>query len=186
MTYVSSRFRIAGMVLAAGAAALLGAAPASAAVTTSGTIGVTLTVSAACAVNGATSIPASLGDLGTITFPAQPGLFGNIDGTLLAPSGSSGFTVLCSPGLSPTLTIDGGQHGAGGVRNLLGGSVQLPYRLYSSAGTTNEILVNQSVSLGLTSAGTPITLLIHATTNSGGAVLAAGAYTDSLQATLAW
>jgi spore coat protein U-like protein len=173
--------------LLAGGVAVLATGPATAAtVNTSGTINVTLTVTAACAVNGATSIPASLGQLGTIDFGSQPGLFGTTDASLVASGGTSGLTILCSPGLSPTLTIDGGQHVAGQVRNLLGAGTQLPYRLYSTAGTSNEILVGQPVSFGNTSAGVPITMPIHATTSSGGAVLAAGTYTDQLSATLSW
>lgn len=150
----------------------------------SGTIGVLLDVSAACAVNGG-SVTANMGQVGSITFPAQSGIFGDVDATLVPTSGSGGISVLCTPGLQPAMTVGTGAHDSGGVRHVASGADTLPYRLYSDAGRTSEIAIGQQISLG-TATTSAIDLPIYARVSGGGVATPAGSYTDTVQVTLSW
>jgi spore coat protein U-like protein len=150
-----------------------------------GTIGVALNVSAACAVNGGSQTSGSLGQLGSIQFPDQPGTFGNVDATMVASSGGNAISVLCSPGLTPSMTIGSGAHDANSTHYLASGSNQVAYHLYSDSSRNSEITIGQAISLG-TASTTALTQPIYARVNSGGQVLAAGAYTDTVQVTLSW
>ena len=71
------------------------------------------------------------------------------------------------------------------MRHLASGANQVAYHLYSDAGATNEITINQQISLG-TATTTAFDVPIYAHVNSGGVVLPAGSYTDTVQVTLAW
>lgn len=185
MFNATSRFRASGALLAAVAAVALGTAPAHAAGSSTGTIGVSLNVTAACAVNGATSIAASLGQVGSIAFADQPGLFGNTDASMVATGGGSGLSILCSPGSSPTLTIGSGANDASGTHYMASGSNKIAYHLYSDNGRTSEIGIGQAISLG-TATSTAFNVPIYGRVSSNGAVVAAGSYTDTVQVTLAW
>ncbi len=178
------RYRLAGAALLAGATTLFGATPAQAG-SAAGTIAVSLNVTDACLVNGASSYTTSLGQVGAITFADQPGLFGNTDASLVATGGGGAISVLCSPGLSPTLTIGSGAHDSGGLHHLAAGSNQVAYHLFTDSGRSNEISIGQALSLGTTTT-TAINVPIYARTNSGGVVMPSGAYTDTVQVTLAW
>jgi spore coat protein U-like protein len=150
-----------------------------------GTIAISLNVSDACAVNGGSTTSGSLGQLGAIAFADQPGIFGNVDATMVATGGAGGIAVLCSPGLTPTMTIGSGAHDASSTRYLQSGSNKVAYHLYSDSGRTSEITIGQQLSLG-TATTTPFSLPIYARVNSGGAVLPGGSYTDTVQVTLSW
>lgn len=150
-----------------------------------GTVGVSLNVSAACAVNGGSQTSGSLGQVGTIAFPDQSGVIGTVDATMVPSAGSGGLQVLCTPGLTPALTVGSGAHDSGGLRHLNAGSDTVAYRLYTDAGRSNEIAIGQSISLG-TATSSPISVPIYGRITGGGATLPAGAYTDTVQVTLAW
>ena len=184
MTNIVSRFRAAGALVAAVAAGVLATAPAQAG-TSSGTIGVSLNVTAACAVNGAGSPASSLGQVGAIAFADQPGIFGNTDASMVATGGGSGISVLCSPGLTPTLTVGAGNNDASGLHYLASNGNKVAYHLYSDAGRTTEVGIGQSLSLS-TATSTAFSVPLYGRVNSNGQVLAAGAYTDVVQVTLAW
>jgi spore coat protein U-like protein len=176
------RFTLSAAALFAAATSI--ASPAYAG-STSGTIAVSLNVSAACAVNGGSITSGALGQIGSIAFADQPGIFGNVDAAMVPTAGSGGLSVLCSPGLTPAVTIGSGAHDNGSLRQLASGSNNVPYRLYSDAGRTSEISIGQQISLG-TATTTAFTLPIYARVNSGGNVLAAGAYAETVQVTLSW
>jgi spore coat protein U-like protein len=150
-----------------------------------GTIAVSLTVSDACAVNGGTITSGSLGQIGAITFANQPGIFGNVDASMVATGGGGGLSILCSPGLTPTLTVGAGANDSNSLRHLASGGDQVAYRLYSDSGRTTEIAIGGQLSLG-TATTTAFNVPIYARVNSGGAVLPGGTYTDTVQVTLAW
>jgi spore coat protein U-like protein len=171
-------------IAAAAATVALAATPAAAQSNSStGTIALSLNVTSACVVNGAATVQANLGTVGTIQFPDQPGIFGDVDGQL---GGSlNTIQVLCSPGVAPTLTIGAGQNDAAGKHRLAMSGSAVPYRLFSDAARQNEITIGTQLALG-TATATPISVPIFARVNSGGAVLAAGRYTDTVQVTLAW
>ncbi len=175
--------RAIGLATLAVAAATLAAAPARAGSST-GTIGVSLNVNASCQVNGA-AMASNLGQIGTIAFADQSGIFGDTTASLVATGGGNAISILCSPGQMPTLTIGTGANDSGGLHHLASGSNQVAYHLYKDAGTNNEITINQQLSLG-TATTTAFSVPIYAKVNSGGVVLPAGAYTDTVQVTLAW
>lgn len=150
-----------------------------------GTIGVTLTVSPACAVNGGTTTSGALGQVGSIDFGTQPGIFGDVDATLVATGGGSAISILCSPGLTPSMTIGAGAHDSANVRHLAAGSDEVAYRLYTDANRTSEITIGEQISLG-TAGSSALTLPIYARVNSASAALPGGTYTDSVQVTLSW
>lgn len=170
------------LAVAGAAIATLASAPAWAD-SSNGTIAVALNVTNACVVNGATSVQSNLGSLGTIQFPDQPGIFGNVDGELVGSLGT--LQVQCSPNATPVLTIGSGAHDAGGRRYMAASSNTVTYRLYSDAARTNEITIGGQLTLG-TASTTPISVPIYARVNSNGQVLAAGSYTDTVQVTLTW
>ncbi|WP_197277093.1 Csu type fimbrial protein [Sphingomonas profundi] len=149
----------------------------------SGTIAVALNVTNACVVNGATAVQSNVGALGTIQFADQPGIFGNVDGQLVGALGT--LQVLCSPGVTPSLTIGSGANDAAGKRYLASNGHTVPYRLFSDAARTSEITIGQQLALG-TATTSAISVPIFARVNSGGAVLSAGSYADTVQVTLAW
>lgn len=153
--------------------------------TSTGSIGVSLNVASACAVNGGTSGAANLGQVGTIAFPDQPSVFGNVDASLTASGGGSAISILCTPGLSPTMTVGAGANDSSGVRHLVSGSDQVAYRLYRDSNRSTEITIGEQISLG-TATSSAISLPIYGRVNSGGQFLPAGAYTDTVQVTLAW
>ena len=183
MFHAITRFRASGAILATIAAVALGTAPAQAAGSSTGTIGVSLNVTAACAVNGATAIAANLNQVGTIAFADQPGLFGNTDASLVATGGGAGLSVLCSPGSTPTFTVGAGANDASGTHYVASGTNKIAYHLYSDSGRTSEIGIGQAISLG-TATSTAFNVPIYGRVSSNGAVVAAGSYTDTVQVTL--
>lgn len=167
----------------AGAAFTVFAAVPAFADSSNGTIAVALNVTNACVVNGAASYQANVGSLGTIQFPDQPGIFSNVDGQLVGSLGT--VQVQCSPNVTPVLTIGSGAHDAGGKRYMAANTNSVTYRLFSDSARTNEIGIGGQIALG-TASTTPISVPIYARVNSGGQVLAAGSYTDTVQVVLTW
>lgn len=153
------------------------------AATTSGTIDVELTITNACVVNGATSVSSSFGNGGKILFADQPGLFADVDGQLVGSLGN--LSVKCSPGVSPTLTVGSGANDQSGNRRLKSGSNTVAYHLYSDSARLTEISVGTALPLGTLSTAA-VGVPIYARVNSGGNLLPAGTYTDTVQVTLSW
>jgi len=152
---------------------------------TTGTIGVSLTVTSACAVNGAAAVQSDAGRVAQVAFPDQPGLFGDTDGEAVATGASGALSVLCSPGVTPALTIGAGAHDVGGRRRMAYNGSSVAYRLFADAARTSEIAINQRLTLPVaTSAATLVP--IYARVNSNGSILAAGTYTDTVQVLLSW
>ena len=148
-----------------------------------GTIGVALTVTNACVVNGATQLQTNIGSMGDINFADQPGIFGNVDGQLVGSLGA--LQVQCSPGVTPQLTIGSGSNDSAGKRRMAVNGNTLEYRLFSDTQRLNELVIGSRIALG-TATTTPFSVPIFARVTSGGTVIAAGRYTDSVQVTLTW
>ncbi len=172
-------------VLVPNAAVVLAASAATPAFADSstGTIAVALNVTNACVVNGAASPSANLGSLGSIQFPDQPGIFGNVDGQLVGSLGT--LQVQCSPNVSPVLTIGSGANDNAGKRRMASNGNTVAYRLFSDSARTNEISIGQQLSLGTMSTAA-VAVPIYARVTSAGQILAAGSYTDTVQVTLTW
>lgn len=173
-----------GRAIAAAAtlAGLSVAAPASAQ-SAAGTIGVALTVTNACVVNGAQQVQANLGSMGDITFADQPGIFGTVDGQLVGSLGT--LQVLCTPGIAPQLTIGSGANDSAGKRRMTSSGNMLDYRLFSDAQRSSELAIGSRIALG-TSTATPFSVPIYARVSGGSTAIAAGRYTDTVQVTLSW
>ena len=178
----SSKSRRVRLALAAAIGCAAISAPAYAGSST-GTMNVTLNVTNACVVNGAAAVQSAPGTVGTIALPDQPGIFGNVDGQLVGSLGS--LQVQCSPNSAPVLLVGAGTNDAGGKRYMASNGSTVAYRLFSDAARTSEITIGQQLALG-TATAQAITVPIYARVNSGGSVLAAGAYTDTVQVTLSW
>lgn len=154
--------------------------PASGAAITSQSFKATATIASGCAIQGATN-----GVFGTLNFGSYPGTSSAAASAALVQT--SGLTLACTPGVTLSMSIDGGTHYTT-ARNLMqsGKTTQIPYRLYttSSHSAASEILVNQAVSLG-SSTGTNITLPIYGVAQLNG-FSTSGTYTDTLTVTLSW
>jgi spore coat protein U-like protein len=165
---------------------LVGTAHASGTLT--GNIGITLTIEEGCTVSNG-SVSDGTNEWGTLDFGTYSDLTSVIDGTVTGSDGSSTVTVTCSSGLSPTLTLDSGLYGDGSLRNVSsdGGTTLIPYRLYSDSARSTEIALNSSISL--TADGTAQDVPIYGRVlpaDQSTTAPAAGTYTDTVVATLAW
>lgn len=176
-----SKWKTVGAAMCASVAMLANAAGAD----TVGTIGVALTVTNACVVNGSAAVQANGGQLGQITFPDQPGLFGDVNGELIATGTSGALSVLCSPGAAPSLVVGPGSNDLAGARRLAHNGTAVAYRLFSDAGRTTEITIGQRLSLPVATT-TPTLVPLYARVSSQGVILPAGIYTDTVQVTLSW
>lgn len=136
------------------------------------------TIAAGCALLGAGSL------FGTLSFGSYSGTTsGSINGTFVQ---NTTLTLACTPGVTLSMKVDGGTHQTT-VRNVMqsGNSLQLPYRIYSDAAHTNEILINQTVPLNITGTNNNIILPIYGVLQLNG-FSPSGSYTDTLTVTLTW
>ncbi|SDS98373.1 Spore coat protein U (SCPU) domain-containing protein [Pseudomonas asplenii] len=120
-------------------------------------------------------------------------LYGNLNygshaASTIAPvsaSLASGVQLQCTPGVTLTMSVDGGQNNSGG-RNLKlgGGSAQLAYQLYSDIGLSQALGIGQSVNVAYSDANN-IRLPIYGRVVLPG-IQPAGIYSDVLQVQLTW
>lgn len=170
-----------------GAALVIALVPGSqAAGVLSGQIGIQLVVGAGCTVEN-NAIAEGSNDWGTLDFGTQTTLTNIIDGTVSGKEYEKTVSVICSEGMTPTLSLDGGQYGSGNTRNLSsdGGTTLIPYHLYSNSARSAVINPNTPYSLTDTSPDIPVYGRILPGDQSTTAP-AAGTYTDVVVATLAW
>lgn len=154
--------------------------------TLSGKIGVQLVIGSGCTINN-NSIADGNNEWGTLNFGTQSSLNNIIDGSVTGSDGAKSVSVICSEGLSPTLSLDAGQYGSGNTRNLSsdGGTTLIPYRLYSDSARSSVINPNTPFSLTDSSEDIPVYGRILPADQTKTAP-AAGTYTDIVLATLAW
>ncbi|OJU60866.1 MAG: hypothetical protein BGO08_12065 [Altererythrobacter sp. 66-12] len=156
---------------------LLFASPAAAQV--AGVIDATITLTAACEVNGS----ASSADLGTLAFGTHTTLF---DSASAEVNGAGAIGVLCTPGTNATLTFGAGENdgaavGSGRALADAGGTLLVPYDIYSDAGF-NDVLAPADQ---ITVPGTGAVETVHVYGRALGAPnLAPGTYTDTIAVTL--
>lgn len=104
---------------------------------------VSATVVPGCEINGSAPAPSqNLGQLGTLNFGTHSAL--GTDTVTAVLVRNSGITLSCTPTVSLTMSLDGGQHAAT-TRNLqaAGGTERVAYRLYRDPGFGQELLANQ-------------------------------------------
>lgn len=130
---------------------LLFCAPAHADIT--GTIDATITLTAGCIINGQNyDDGATAANSGVLDFGSHNTLFTQADAQVL--SGGGAFTVQCSNGVAPTITLTTGQNdGSGtgtGTRAMAHTTAPgqfVTYDLFSDAGRTATLLIGSSIPL---------------------------------------
>lgn len=173
----------AARMLFAGLGLLLGN-QAQAAGTVTGTINATLTLIAACQVNGST---ASTGvNFGSLNFGTQSALFTETGAQVL--SGGSAFSILCSKGAIPVVKVAAGAHdgqSSGGTRSLYDGVANyVPYDFYTDSGNSTLLPINGTITLP-TSTGAAQTVSLYGKA-VGKAGLPPGTYTDTVAVELSF
>lgn len=151
---------------------------------TSASFEVTASIVDGCEINGA--LPPNdqaVGEIGFLDFGSHSALATGPVTASLTPA--AGLVLRCTPGVSLTMSTDGGLH-EDGTRNLqdTAGSSRLPYRLYRDAGFSQEMLAGQASAVSLT-AGEPVALLIYGRLSLTG-TLPPGTYDDTVVVTLNW
>jgi len=168
--------------LSAGVLAVLIASPARA--ETSKTFAVSATIAAGCAVDGL-GTSGNAGTIGSLTFPSQPSVATTTVQASLA--GTQAITLRCTPGVSLTMSIDGGLHQAAGRTLQLGATTnRLAYGLCADAACGQAIGINQATAITVTSANmNDVRLPIYGRLTLPGN-RPPGTYTDTLTITLSW
>lgn len=138
------------------------------------------TITPGCSVTSGTGAV-----FGTFNFGTRTGVESGIASAAFVPNGS--LSLACTPGVTLSMTIDGGQNYTS-VRRMVrsGGTNAVPYRLYtsSSLAASSEILVNQAVTVAYSNSNN-ITLPLFGAAQLTG-FSPAGTYTDQLTVTLSW
>lgn len=157
-------------------AALCAGAPWPLDAATSSTFLVSATVEAGCLVVGGVT------SYGNLSFGSYSALSTAAASTSL---GGTTVTLQCTPGVTLSMKVGGGQNNSGG-RNLKRstGSQLQAYQLYRDAAFSQALGIDQTVSVSY-SDPTAVKLPLYARAQLTGN-LPAGSYTDVLQVTLSW
>jgi spore coat protein U-like protein len=163
-----SRARIATFVVLVAGALVMASGTAQAQGTASANFNVTATVVNRCTINAAALA------------------FGNYDPTsATAVTAQSDVTVSCTRGAVTWTGLDDGQHVAGTQRQMLGNTTEmLPYTLYREGARTNEWRNTLATGVSWTSTGRAAHAITVYGTIPAGADVSAGAFTDTVQATV--
>ncbi|MGE7993632.1 Csu type fimbrial protein [Pseudomonas sp. NPDC089554] len=155
------------------------------AATVTGTISSTLTLTAACQVNGSSGTSGL--NFGSLNFGTQDSLFTTANGQVLGGGGGA-MSILCSAGTVPAIRVRAGAHdgqSAGGTRALADGSGNfVPYDFYTDAGHTSLLAIDGTITLP-TSTGVAQTVNLYGQAR-GKAGLPAGTYTDTVAVELSF
>ena len=155
------------------------------AATVAGTISSTLTLTAACQVNGSGGTSGL--NFGSLNFGTQDSLFTTANGQVLGGGGGA-MSILCSAGTVPTIKVRAGAHdsqSAGGTRALADGAGNfVPYDFYTDAGHTQLLAIDGTITLP-TSTGVAQTVNLYGQAR-GKAGLPAGVYTDTVAVELSF
>lgn len=151
---------------------------------TSANFPVSATISSGCLVVGNPSQTSGVG-FGKLDFGTHAATMSGSVNASLSMSAGSMAQVQCTPGVTVTMTLDGGQNASGSQRRMkLGAGNYLPYTLYTAPGGTTPLMPGVGVSVNASSG--PISLPVYgvATMPSGG--LPAGQYSDTVQVMFSW
>lgn len=151
------------------------------AATVTGTIDSTITLLAACEING--NAAADGADFGTLDFGSHSTFF--TSATTQVDSGSSGaISIRCAPGSDATLTITGGQHDgsvAGSGRAMGTGSTAVAYDIYRDVALQNVLANGATFSIPANGVAQQVPIYGRALGRAG---LAPGTYTDIVSVSL--
>ncbi|MGO2009697.1 Csu type fimbrial protein [Vreelandella alkaliphila] len=154
--------------------------------TVSGTIDASITLEAACSVDGAEGAAV---DFGNLAFGTHSALFDEADAQV---AGTGGISVLCSPGVTPTFTLLSGLHDnqaspAVHAMQDTAATAFVGYTLYTDVARTTELALNGEIVLSEFTSGSgsqSIDLYGRAFGDPGN--LPAGTYEDTLNVELSW
>ncbi|BBV96495.1 spore coat U domain-containing protein [Pseudomonas sp. FYR_2] len=160
------------------------ASPAQAA-TVTGSITSTLTLIAACQVNGGTATSGL--NFGALNFGTVDALFTSANAQVQR-SGGGAMSILCSAGAIPVIKVRAGLHdgqSSGGTRALADGAGNfVPYDLYTDSGASNLLAIDGTITLP-TSTGAAQTVNLYGRA-VGKAGLPPGTYTDTISVELSF
>ncbi|MFK0037092.1 Csu type fimbrial protein [Pseudomonas monteilii] len=160
------------------------ASPAQAA-TVTGSITSTLTLTAACQVNGGTATSGL--NFGALNFGTVDALFTSANAQVQR-SGGGAMSILCSAGAIPVIKVRAGLHdgqSSGGTRALADGAGNfVPYDLYTDSGASNLLAIDGTITLP-TSTGAAQTVNLYGRA-VGKAGLPPGTYTDTISVELSF
>lgn len=145
---------------------------------TTSTFRVSATVTPGCKLSGG----GPTRYLGTLDFGTWPSVGNERLRASLTPA--SDFKLICTPGVSLLMSVNGGLRPQGGQRHLSLGDRLLPYQLYADAGLNRPIAIDQPLSLSYDHAE-DVRLPLHGTMTLP-SMAHAGAYQDVLIVTLSW
>ena len=151
------------------------------AATVTGTIDSTITLLAACEVNG--SAAADGADFGTLDFGAHSTFFTSATGQVDSGSGGA-ISIRCAPGSAATLTITGGQHDGsvpGSSRGMGNGSTFVAYDIYRDAALQNALANGATFSIPANGTAQSVPIYGRALGRAG---LVPGTYTDIISVSL--
>ena len=153
---------------------------------TSATFDVSATITPGCLVDGVgSSGPA--GTIGTLDFGTDSSL--STATRTASTLASQAIRLRCTPGVSLSMSVDGGDHAAAGARHLQRGadpSARIAYRVCSDAACTQPIVIGANVVTAITAVNSDdVRLPIHAELTLPGD-LTPGTYNDTLTVTLSW
>ncbi|MGS7251794.1 Csu type fimbrial protein [Pseudomonas anuradhapurensis] len=152
---------------------------------TTGNINSTLTLTAACQVNGSSGTSGM--NFGTLDFGTQDALFTSA-GAQVMGGGGGAMSVLCSAGTIPVIRVRAGVNdgqSSGGTRALADGAGNfVPYDFYTDAGHSQLLAIDGTITLP-TSSGVAQTVNLYGQAR-GKAGLPAGVYTDTVSVELSF
>ncbi|EHJ59359.1 hypothetical protein NSU_3691 [Novosphingobium pentaromativorans US6-1] len=125
----------------------------------------------------------ALGRYGSLDFGTHPSL--STDTASAAIAADAGLTLSCTPGVTLSMALGGGQHGSA-TRNMQasGSNDLLAYRLYRDAAFSNEMQVDQAYSVSFADPEDMV-LPIYARVVLGGDK-PPDTYSDTVVLTLSW
>ena len=122
------------------------------------------------------------------TLEGTPALaFGSYDPSGAAATGSATLSVICTIGTDYTITFDGGDNEAAGVRNMAGpGAELLAYALYTDSGRTTGLAVDGTMigtGIGRVAGSNDVTVYGEI---AAGQYVTPGSYSDTVVATVSF
>ncbi len=153
-------------------------------VPTTATFAVSATVSSGCWVVGNPGQTANVG-FGMLDFGTHSAAIGASYNAVVGVSSGSPAQVQCTPGVTATMTIDGGLNATGNQRRMkLAPNYYVPYTLTTAPGGGTTVLPGVGVSI--VPGNGPITLPVYGTATAPGTGVPGGQYSDTVQVVFSW